>query len=244
MNTSPELSQRVMAALEFDRRVNLHRFPIHMTSSAGTLVLQGRVENVAAKRIAVRIASELGGGESSVIDALDVEPADARSDGEMLDAFTHTLLALPELRRCTIRRRHGDELETLRTATTDGAPGEVEFSVRHGVIELAGSMPSLSHRRVVEALAWWVGGCRSVINRVRVEPPERDGDDELADAVQLVLEIDPWLPEALLFGVDATFGMVTLSGTVQDDVHRRRAEHDTWCVDGVREVRNAIQVFP
>lgn len=27
-------------------------------------------------------------------------------------------------------------------------------------------------------LAWWIGGCRNVINRLRVEPAERDGDDD------------------------------------------------------------------
>ncbi len=243
MNSLPDLSQRVTAALEFDRRVNLHRFPIRLTSSAGTLVLEGHVENVAAKRIAARIASELAGGESVVVDALDVVPAVSRPDGDMLDTFTRTLLDSPEFRPLTIRRRHRDALETLRAATAEGPPCEIEFSVRQGVVELAGSVPSLSHRRVVEALAWWLGGCRNVINRLRVEPPERDGDDELADAVGLVLEIDPSLPESQPIGVDATFGVVTLTGALRDDAQRRRAEHDTWCVDGVCEVRNAIQVF-
>jgi osmotically-inducible protein OsmY len=243
MNSLPDLSQRVTAALEFERRINLHRFPIRVTSSARTLVLEGHVESVAAKRIAARIASEIAGAESAVVDALDVVPATSRPDGEMLDTFTRTLLDSPEFRPLTIRRRHRDALETLRTATAEGPPGEIEFSVRQGVVELAGSVPSLSHRRVVEAFAWWLGGCRNVINRLRVEPPERDGDDELADAVGLVLEIDPSLPESQPIGVDASLGVVTLTGSLQD-AQRQRAEHDTWCVDGVREVLNAIQVFP
>jgi osmotically-inducible protein OsmY len=242
MNNLPDLSQRVTAALEFERRINLHRFPIRVRPGAGTLVLEGHVEDVAAKRIAARIASELAGGESLVVDALDVVPAVTRPDGDMLDAFTRTLLDSPELRPFTIRRRHRDELQTLRTAPEEGAPCEIEFGVREGVIELAGSVPSLSHRRVVEALAWWLGGCRNVINRLRVDPPENDGDDELADAVKLVLEIDPSLPESQPIGVDATRGVVTLSGGVQEDAQRRRAEQDTWCVEGVREVRNTIEV--
>lgn len=243
MNNLPDLSQRVTAALEFERRINLHRFPIRVRSSAGTLVLEGHVEDVAAKRIAARIASELAGGESLVVDALDVVPAVSRPDGDMLDAFTRTLLDSPELRPFTIRRRHRDELQTLRTAPEEGAPGEIEFGVTEGVIELAGSVPSLSHRRVVEALAWWLGGCRDVINQLRVDPPEKDGDGELADAVQLVLEIDPSLPESQPIGVEATLGVVTLSGALPDEAQRRRAEHDAWCVEGVREVRNTIEVF-
>lgn len=243
MNELPDLAKRVTAALEFEPRINLHRFPIGVKSSAGKLVLEGNVENVAAKRIAARIAGELAGGETVVADALEVVPAASIPDGDLLDAFTRTLLDLPELKPLTIRRRHRDELETLRAAPPEGAPGEIEFGVSHGVVELAGTVPSLSHRRVVEALAWWLGGCRNVINRLGVEPPERDGDDELADAVQLVLEIDPSLPESQPIGVDVVLGVVTLRGALPDDTRRQRAEHDAWCVDGVREVRNEIEVF-
>lgn len=243
MNDLPDLSRRVTAALEFERRINLHRFPIRVRPSDGTLVLEGHVEDVAAKRIAARIARELAGSENVVVDALDVVPVVSRPDGDMLNAFTQILIGLPELTPVTIRRHHRDELETLRTAAAEPSPGVIDFGVREGVIDLAGSVPSLSHRRVVEALAWWLGGCRNVINRLRVDPPERDGDDELADAVGLVLEIDPSLPDSQPIGVDATLGVVTLTGTLQEEVQRRRAEHDTWCVEGVREVRNTIEVF-
>jgi osmotically-inducible protein OsmY len=110
------------------------------------------------------------------------------------------------------------------------------------VVELSGSVPSLSPRRLAEAIAWWISGCRNVVNALRAEPPQRDGNDEVADAVGLVLEIDPALPGAQPIGVAATFGVVTLRGTLHSAAQRQRAEHDAWCVDGVREVRNAIEV--
>lgn len=243
MTELPDLAQRVTAALEFEPRINLHRFPIDVKPGAGRLVLQGNVENVASKRLAARIAGDLASDEHPVADALEVVPAAARADGDLLDAFTRALLELAELKPLTIRRRHRDQLETLRTAPASETPGEIEFGVSQGVVELAGTVPSLSHRRVVEVLAWWLGGCRNVVNQLRVEPPERDGDDELAEAVQLVLEIDPSLPKSQPLGVEVAMGVVTLRGALPDAARRQRAEHDAWCVDGVREVRNEIELF-
>src|SRR3569833_379584 len=37
----------------------------------------------------------------------------------------------------------------------------------------------------------WTGGCELVENMLKVSPPERETDDELTDAVRLVLEMDP-----------------------------------------------------
>lgn len=243
MNPAQDLSARVAAALEFEQRVNLHRYPIQITVDGGALTLKGHVESVPAKRIAAQIATQLAAADGrAVADALDVVPPDSRGDGDILDAFTRTMLESPEFKPFTMRRRHRDALETLRSMDGAALPGEVEFGVTEGVIQLAGTVPSLSHRRVAEALAWWVSGCRNVVNGLRVEPAERDGDDEIADAVGLVLEIDPTLPESQPIGVDAVQGVVTLTGSLRDDGQRRRAEYDAWCVEGVRDVRNAIQI--
>lgn len=241
MNIPPDLPQRIVAAYEFERRINLHRFPIQVRATDDTIVVEGHVQDVPAKRLALRIARELAGEAAIVIDGLDLEPAVSRPDGALLDAFTQALLECKEFARFGLRRHHREEIQVLR-APEDPAPGVVEFAVRGGVVSLDGSVPSLSHRRLAEALAWWIGGCRNVINRLRVDPPERDGDDELADAVSLVLEIDPTLPDSQPLGVEATFGVVTLRGTLHDEAQRARAEHDAWCVDGVHEVRNAIEV--
>lgn len=242
MNTATDLARRIMAALEFERRINLHRFPLRVLSSGEMLVLDGHAENVAAKRLAICIARALAGAEVTVIDALDVTPAPSMADGDMLEAFTHALLESPELKPITLRRHHRNELQMVRLGTDEGALGAIEFAISEGVVELTGRVPSLSHRRVVEALAWWLPGCRNVINGLRVDPPQQDGDRELADAVGLVLEIDPSLPESQPIGVDVTFGVVTLRGALHNAAQRRRAEHDAWCVEGVREVRNAIEV--
>jgi osmotically-inducible protein OsmY len=44
--------------------------------------------------------------------------------------------------------------------------------------------------------------------------------------------------------VDTVNGLVTLHGTVPTDVEKAKAEHDARAIDGVREVRNLLQVVP
>jgi len=39
-----------------------------------------------------------------------------------------------------------------------------------------------------------VPGCRDVVDGLEVKPPEQDNDDELSDALSLVLEVDPMIP--------------------------------------------------
>ena len=234
MNATPDLAQRVAAVFEFEPRINLHRFPLSITWRDGRLVLDGNVENIAAKRIASRLARDLAGSDK-VVDLLHVIPVDPAHDGEILESLTRSLLVAPDLTNCTLRRRHRSELETLRTAGGD---------LTCGVIGLDGAVISLSHQRIIEALAWWTPGCRSVVNRLRVEPPEEDTDGELADAVRLVLEMDPSLPEADQIGIDAVMQVVTLSGAVREGAQKRRAEQDAWCVNGVNEVLNLVQVLP
>jgi osmotically-inducible protein OsmY len=65
--------------------------------------------------------------------------------------------------------------------------------VTDGVVTLNGDVPSLSHKRLAGALAWWVPGCRDVVNGLEEVPPEEDNDDELTDAVRLVLEKNPFV---------------------------------------------------
>lgn len=243
MNTPTELVRSVTAALEIDPRVNRHRLPLHVGAGDGALLIEGEVDDIVAKRVALRIARDLA-GRDGVVDRLHLRPADPRPDGDMLDALTRSLLAAVDLRNCTLRRRHRGTLETLREAPGDASSGELSFAVVDGVVELDGRVLSLSHRRIVEALAWWVPGCRDVVDRLHVEPPEQDGDTELADAVRLVLEMDPSLAEADQVGINVRLGVVSLHGVLREPAQKRRAEQDAWAVDGVNEVLNAIELAP
>ena len=244
MNATSELEQRVTAAFEVEPRINLHRWALQVTWRDASLVLDGSVQNLAAKRIAFRVARHLAGRDKimNVVDLVQVVPASPKPDGDMLESLTRSLLAAPDLANCSLRRRHRSEMEALRNAAPEQACGDVEFAVADGEIVLAGRVISLSLLRIIEALAWWTPGCRNVANRLRVEPPEEDSDGELADAVRLVLEMDPSLPDADSIGIAAFAHVVTLSGAVREAAQKRRAEHDAWCVNGVDEVLNRVQI--
>jgi osmotically-inducible protein OsmY len=235
-----DISKEVRAALEVDPRIDLHRFPIHVVNHGDGLRLEGEVQTIAAKRVALRLAQRVSGMQQ-VIDALRLVPAEARGDGEIRDAFARGLQQQPELRNCTLRQQNRGRTEMVQEAHDDWPSGEVGFAVEDGVLALDGKVISLSHKRMVEALAWWTPGCRNVLNRLQVEPAEEDNDDELADAIRLVFEMDP-LVHADQIGIRTSQGVVTLAGVLQHAEERRMAEMDAWSVWGVTEVHNQIEL--
>lgn len=235
-----DVGKEVKAALEVEPRVDLHRFPINVVSDGDGLRLEGEVESIAAKRVALALARRVSGMEQ-VIDALRLVPVEPRGDGDIRDTFARGLLQQPELRNCTLRQHNKGREELVQEAHDDWPSGEIAFGVAEGVLTLEGKVISLSHKRMIEAIAWWTPGCRHVINQLRVEPAEDDNDDELADAIRLVFEMDP-LIHADQIGIKAERGVVTLGGILQRDEERRMAEMDAWSVWGVADVRNQIQV--
>lgn len=234
-----EVVKRVRLALEHEPRVNLHRCPIKIGFAAGAVVLEGDVEDVAAKKLALELAAAVD-GIRGVIDRLRIVRAERRGDGAIRDSLCSFLLSEPEFQNCTLRVRTKKRVEALRAAAGDG-DGEIEAAVEDGVITLEGRVISLSHKRVAGVLAWWTPGCRDVINSLDVQPPEEDNDDEITDALRLVLEMDP-LVRAGQIRADRRNYVVTLGGYVRTDEERRRAEYDAWCLFAVDKVINRIEV--
>ena len=83
-------------------------------------------------------------------------------------------------------------LETYHEVLEEPA-GVITFTVEDGVVTLDGRVPSLSHKRLAGVLVWWVPGSRDVINGLEVSPIQEDNDDEVTDAIRLVLEKDPFI---------------------------------------------------
>jgi len=236
-----DVGKEVKAALEVDPRVDLHRFPIHLVSDGeGQLRLEGEVESLVAKRVAMAHAQRVCGTDR-VVDALRIVTTEPRGDGEIRDAFARGLEQQPELRNCTVRQLNRGKLEMVHEAHSDWPSGEIGIAVEEGVVAIDGKVISLSHKRMIEAIAWWTPGCRDVVNRLQVVPAEEDNDDELADAIRLVFEMDP-LIHADQIGIRAERGVVTLAGLLQRDEEKRMAEVDAWSVCGVTDVQNRIQV--
>jgi len=144
------------------------------------------------------------------------------------------------LEHCLLHSRLPKQLQTHRHGIPEPI-GTIVVEVSDGVVTLNGEVPSLSHKRLAGVLAWWVPGCRDVVNGLAEVPAQQDNDDELTDAVCLALEKDPFI-NATKTRVTSKDGVVTLTGLVPSETMKRMAERDAWFVLGVREVVNQIAV--
>lgn len=241
MSEKEEVIKAVRAAFEREPRINLHQYPVAMDFDDGVLTLDGEVENIAAKKLGLELAIAVP-GVRGIVDRLHVVPATRMGDGAILRAVGEVLLEEPGLRGCTIRLRHKGRVETLREAPSP-RNGVIEVSVSKGVVLLDDHVPSLAQKRLAGVLAWWVPGSRDVINGMAVEPPEEDSDEEISEAVRLVLEKDPFL-KADHIGVRTRKAVVTLEGIVSQDRQKNMAEFDAWYVFGVDKVVNELVVKP
>jgi osmotically-inducible protein OsmY len=92
---------------------------------------------------------------------------------------------------------------------------------------------------VAGVLAWRLPGCRDVINGLEVDPLEEDGDDKIAQAVDLVLgQTDPVRTRSIRIEVKG--GVVYVAGRVSVDL-ARAIERDIWTIFGVDQVVSSLR---
>lgn len=233
--------KQVMAALENERGVNLHSSPNQVSVTGDVLTMEGEVDNISTKKLALEVAARTE-GIRGIVDRLRVTPAEHRGDGAILDAVSAALQQQIDFRNCTLRVIDKGRVDILHDAIGPDNCGDITVSVEDGVITLDGHVISLSHKRIAGILAWWTPGRRDVVNGLGVEPPESDNDDEVADALRLVLELDPQVnPEQIQ--VTSRDCVVTLDGFVRTEREKQLAELDAWYLFGVDKVVNNLNVL-
>jgi len=234
-----QIMSDVAAALEREPSVNLHRFPVRLEFNDGALTLEGEVDSIEAKKRALEAAAAVP-GVSGIVDRLRLVPAQRMQDGEIRDHICTALLAENLLASCAVWAMVKGKPEVVREAD-QGMEGSIDVEVSDGVVILNGAVPSLSAKRLAGVLAWWVPGSRDVVNGVEVSPPEEDNDDEVVDAIRLVLEKDPFVTASQIRVMCRDYG-VTLQGLVKNATQRRMAEADCWYVFRVDRVTNLLEV--
>lgn len=237
MTTDNEIIKGITAALEREPLINLHNNPIKLEFSMGEITLTGETETLAAKKTALEIAGRKT-GVTAIIDRLHVLPAERMEDGEIRTHVCNAILAEHLLEPYALRAWVKGNLESVREPIATS--GAIEVEVKDGVVTLNGQVASLSQKRLAGVMAWWVPGSRDVVNGLEISPPEEDNDDEVVDAVRLVLEKDPFV-NASQIRVTCSDYVVTLQGLVVNETERRMAEADTWCVFRVNGVTNLLQ---
>jgi len=239
MQTKAEVLRKIKAALEHEARIDFQAWPIAVDLIDGLVILNGELPSLAAKKQALGAACMVHGVRGA-IDELQVAQVEKIGDGAVRDAVCTLLLQDVDFRNCAIRTLVKDRPKSLREPAGERC-GSIEVAVEDGVVELAGEVISLSHMRLAGVLAWWAKGVRDVINTLEVNPPEDDNDDEVTDALRLVLETDPRVHAAQI-GIRTKDYVVTLEGVVPSEDERRFAEQDAWYLYAVGRVINRLEV--
>ncbi len=239
MSNNQNVIKAVQAAWEHEPRINLHTRPLTISYQNQVLTVEGEVQDIAAKKLCMELAIAVP-GVTGIVDRLHVTPAVRVGDGAILAAVRDVLLQEPALQDSAVRVRNKGRVEMIRESVVLNS-GVIELSVNDGVVLLDDHVPSLAQKRLAGVLAWWVPGSRDVINGMAVEPYEEDNDEELVDAVRLVLEKDPFV-NADQIRVSAKHSVITLEGLVINDMQRGITENDAWYVFGVDKVTNKLQI--
>ena len=204
----------------------------------GALVLEGEVERVAQKRIALELAAAHP-GVSAIVDRLRVRPSERLDDAGIRKRLRETFSLDPSLAGLTIaEEREAGPADWI--SEPDNPQGLLEYAVDDGVVTLNGSVSDLAIKRYIGALAWWNPGSRDVINGIAAASDETDGPDRIADAVRIVLEKDPFI-DAAQVKVGVRGRIVRLTGWLPSETQAHMAESDAWYVFGVDDVINDIE---
>lgn len=239
MPSQSSLLKEIRTAFAQEPRINKHQSAIALTCRNGTLMVSGEVETIAAKKLALAHARTVY-GIYHTIDRLQVTPATHAGDGAIRDALCRYLLREPALLNLGVGQQSKGGQVLLRQASSEPA-GTVIAEVNDGTVTLTGEVTSLSHKRLCGVFAWWTPGCGDVNNLLEVNPLEFDNDDEIADALGMILEIDPLIhSDQLRIGVRNS--VVTLHGLLGSPEESRMAESDAWYVYGVTDVINRITI--
>jgi osmotically-inducible protein OsmY len=236
-----DLVEQVRIALESEPRIQFRQHPVMLGLELGALVMDGDFINIAAKKLALVHAAALP-AVTAIIDRAHTIPATVMGDSEIRDHLINALVEESVFHECNLTVQTGEKREVIQQPPGE-VRGSINVSVVDGVVMLDGEAPSLSHKRLAGVFAWWIPGSRDVVNGLGVEPEEQDNDDEITDAVRLVLEKDP-LVNASDVAVTSKHYIVTLAGIVPTESEREMAEFDVWYVFGVDRVINLIEVRP
>lgn len=232
------VAREILAALERDPKIDVRHFPIDVNFSDGVLTMEGTVKDIAAKKLALECGADVP-SISGIVDRLRVTPAEHMTDEVTLQHVRDALIEETALNECAIDVRSDDQVNAVREPTVK--TGVIEIAVQNGDVLLEGNVPSLSHKRLAGVLAWWVPGSQNVLNCLQVQPREEDTNDEMTDAVRLVLEKDPFL-NADQIRITSRNRQITLDGIVRSETEAAAAEHDAWYVFGVDKVFNNLEV--
>lgn len=238
MPSDVAIIEQIIHELGAESRIDWQHFPLNLDWRQGVLTMQGECKNIIALKLTLEIAAGIP-EVSGIVDRLTVTPAVLMGDNEISDHVVKALASDTTFSQCHLCSKV--RKKTVIVQNPPESQSRIEVLVADGIVTLDGEVPSLTHKRLAGMMAWWVPGSRLVNNGLGVEPFEQDNDDEISDALRIVLEKDPFIDPQQI-NIRTHNAVVTLSGLVFSLAELEMAEIDAWSLFGVDQVINQITV--
>jgi osmotically-inducible protein OsmY len=194
--TDRALTSAVSSGLHFDRP--LQPYSLGVRASEGFVTLSGPVDNLFARRRAVKIAESVR-GVRGVIDHISVTPRRGHSQGHPDGAPARSRHGILSGRGD--RRRWGANLDRAGWSVGGSATGPVPRRKRQGV--------------------------RDIRNDLRINYINRRTDAEMTADVQATLNWDIWVHDCPV-RAEVKDGQAILSGRVGNAIQKFRSNMDAW----------------
>lgn len=212
------IEEELTDALAWDARLSGCHIEAQLVEGIATL--SGFVELPSQKLIAVDIASRIK-GVSRVVDDLVVRPSETRTDQEMA---ADVCLSLKQDIRV-------DEKDII-------------VSVSGGFVTLSGTVRSQEESRAAVEDVWTIKGVKSVINNIRVLPPQVRAEEAIEQRILAFIGGERRVLDPTRISVRCRDGVVYLRGAVSSPGERRVVEDYVRSIEGVDKVRNELAVEP
>ena len=239
MAAESDIKETVRAALQSEPRIgsgfSLGRVAFTEDDS---LIVEGEVESVAAKKLALERIGALPGVDL-IVDRLHVRPAETMGDAEIRAHLRNAFVQEPSFAGLQITELKGVSRE--RISSPPEPIGDLDYEVDDGIVTLNGNAPGFSTKRLAGVLAWWVPGSRDVINGMAAAESDIDSPQSIEEGVRIALKKDPFV-NASQIRVGVRHRVVRLTGLVPLEAERDMAERDAWYVFGVDDVINEVAV--
>ena len=189
---------------------------IKATVDKGIIHLSGRVNDLAAKNLAVEEAEKIRGCVG-VVDEIIVVPVKISDD-----------VIATNVRRRIIRNVQSDDLKV---------------ECENGVVKLTGNVADFSQRMLATTYASEIAGVQSVTNKLFISTESKRSDSEIEADIVKSWDRNVFL-QNLPIHADVQDGFVTLTGKVGSPYERRLASHEVEYVSHVNGIENKIKIDP
>jgi osmotically-inducible protein OsmY len=122
---------------------------------------------------------------------------------------------------------------------------DIGVAVENGVVTLTGHVPTYAQKATVEEVVWRIKGVKGMAQEIEVRPygANKTADDEIAKRALSMLEWNTVLPRGAV-QIKVQNGWLTLTGKVEWNYQKVKAETTVKELAGVTGVTNHIQVTP